>query len=572
LLALASGLVEATTPRPADRWPRSEIERPDGPAVFMSFIESGWPALAALARAVATLHPDEVLAARLRAALGADVPRGAPRWLATMGAIEITDTLIQTDPLGDGENLMVGWVWPDGPATTMIVYVDHNLGTMVKDAFAIPEHFGAIAADYRRIGGPHVSLAPISAADARARIAQAVETGERMLPPIQTDAWPSCRPMLDWLVSHMPAGGVGYVRPDWPQARRDQLLDEFIASPFARVPGLTGSQVRELADPLMWFACDHGPGDPLRWSPVSVEIVLTDWYQRTVLHPHGQARQRVPDVLAAFVRFAHQRTGIPSDLTDDTLESVDRCRSGFARAIDRPGRSREVADTLQLALAAAGLDLDDDWDDSDDDWDDSDDLDDLDDLDDEAFMAQTVNDLEATVIELVGGREAYEVLDDNPLDDRPIAWDRVPPGVRDAALETLSHLDGWSRELFDDEVRTIARHLLVAVLEADPSVFKRSPRTDALAAAILAFLMIRLTARYSAEERHRLPWQVFTQKDLARTTGLSPSTVSSRTRTITGVVDRARIDWPSLLHSTQRREALRMKHLIVDLRRDHPAQ
>jgi hypothetical protein len=63
---------------------------------------------------------------------------------------------------------------------------------------------------------------------------------------------------------------------------------------------------------------------------------------------------------------------------------------------------------------------------------------------------------------------------------------------------------------------------------------------------------------------------VFTQKELAAATGVSAATISARTRTIANVVERADIDWPSILHSTQRREALRTKHHIAEWRRAHP--
>lgn len=58
------------------------------------------------------------------------------------------------------------------------------------------------------------------------------------------------------------------------------------------------------------------------------------------------------------------------------------------------------------------------------------------------------------------------------------------------------------------------------------------------------------------------------QKELAAATGVSASMISSRTRTVANTVGRARIDWPSILHSTQRREALRFRQLAADWRRE----
>lgn len=142
----------------------------------------------------------------------------------------------------------------------------------------------------------------------------------------------------------------------------------------------------------------------------------------------------------------------------------------------------------------------------------------------------------------------------------------MPEPIRTEAAETLELLDRWTEEFFDLEVRSIARVVLAAVLEGDPSVFKRSRRSDALAAAILGFLLRRLAGRMGAVERRGLPWAVSTQKEIAAATGVSPSTISSRSQTVANVVERSDIDWPSLLHSTQRREAMATKARIAEWR------
>ena len=577
LLEMASSLIEATTSRPTDTWAGGSVERPDGSSTFRSFAESGIAPMEALALAVATLHGDEVLAARLRATVGASTVPGAPPWLATLDKVEITDTMVQGDILGDGENIVVSWRWPDGRAGTVVVYIDHNMGTIVKDAFGVPDGISTLLEAYDRLGEAKMTQEPIDPAAARARIAEAIRSVERVVPPWSTDTWPAYRPIVEWVLRHLPAGGTGYVRPEWSEDRRDHLLDDFVDSSYAVVSGLTREVVRELADPLLWFACDYGPGDPLRWSSVSVEIVLSDWYPRKVFGLADAELRRLPDVLAGFVRFAHHRQGVPTDRTDETLAAIERWRGDFLEAIIRPGRS-PGANAMRLARIAAGLDLDDgdlddtelfDLDDNDGDDDDGDDGYGYGFEDDEAYMARTVVELQSMVTDLVGGPTAYEALDDEPLGEVPFDWSGVPDEMRGLTGETLDHLDRWAVELFDVEVRSIARCVLAAVLAADHGVFKRSPRPDALAAAILSFLLLRLTGRFSSKERRALPWKVFTQKDLAVATGVSASTIGSRTKTVANVVERATIDWPSILHSTQRREALRTKRVIADWRQDH---
>ena len=505
LMTMASGMIEATTPRHVDRWLGNTKQTPDTATLVQTFADSGAPELLALAMAITTMHSDELLGARLRRTAGSRLDNGGPAWLATMGDIAITETMLQVDPLGDGDNLMISWRWPNDQPATMVVYIDHNVGTIVKDAFAVEEDAEALNALYQRIGDMHVSVVPIAPADARSRITEAIERGEHTVPPFTSETWPTARPLLEWILGHLPTGGVGHVRPDWPQEDRQRLLAEFAASTFANVKGLTRPRVRELADPLVGFGCDYGPGDPLRWSSVSVEIMLTDWYQRKVLGLAAVEMRRVPDVLAAFVRFAHDRTGVPADLRTTTLQAVERWRPSFLRGVSGPARS-SAGNAIDLARFASGLSagktspfgvVDPFEDDDDDEFGDLFDDDDDDDDDDFfpsnlghgeakglAYMAPMVDDLEAKLIELAGGPEAYATIDVAPLGDAEFNWSIVPPEIRDDTAESLAHLDRWAVELFDAEVRTIGRTVLAHINASDPRVYKRSPRPDALAAAV----------------------------------------------------------------------------------------
>jgi hypothetical protein len=232
--------------------------------------------MGALALAVAALHPDARLAARIRAAVDPTVLRSGPRWLASVDTIEITGTWLQSDVLGDGENVVVSWRWPDGSAATAFVYVDHNMRTLVKDAFVVSDEGDRLMAQYSMMQAEYMTTVPLDPGAARARIVEAIVSGERSVPPFETDSWPAYWPLVEWAVRHLPEGGAGYEHPEWSGAERQQLLDDFVGSPHGAVTGLELEQVRDLADPLVWFACDYGPGDPLRWSPVSVEIVLAD--------------------------------------------------------------------------------------------------------------------------------------------------------------------------------------------------------------------------------------------------------------------------------------------------------
>jgi hypothetical protein len=577
LLSLASSMIEAMTPRPVDSLPGREAPRPDAASVFLSFTDPEWPAMGALALAAATLHPDRLLASRIRIALDPAVEAGPPDWLANIDQIAITGTFRQHHVLGDGDNIVIGWRWPGGHEAAAVVYIDHNLGTLVKDAFVIDEAVDGLFVAYRELDDGHTGFDPIAPADARARIEEAIERGEHTVPPFETETWPQCRPLVEWLCRRLPLGGSGHSRPDWPEAQRRQLAEDFLASSHPVINRLSRSQVGDILDPLLWFGCDYGPGDPLRWSPVAVEILLTDWFPRKVFGLPVELMRHMPDVLEDFIRFADNRRQVPPELTEKTVAAIGEWRTIYLIAVGQPGRSPQSG-AARLARMAAGLDPDapeafatvgdGDFDVE---------LDDLGlepvelpNLDDADFMTRAVDDLEASAVERAGGQAAYESLNDEPLADVAFDWAGIDEGQRHLTGLALQHLDGWAAELFDAEVATIARSVLAAVVAGDPAVFKRSARADALAAGILGYLIKRLSGRLSVTVRtEQLGWNVFTQKDLAQATGVSATTIGSRSHTVAKVLERAPIYWPSILHSSQRRDILLSRQLIAEWRAEH---
>jgi hypothetical protein len=562
LLAQASSLIEAMADRPAYRWQNRPRPEMSGPEMFESFVEAGLEQTEALALAVAALHPDEMLGRRLtgRIAARGSVIRHRPSWLDTIDEIEITDVAEMVHILGDGDNIMIGWRWPDGNAATATIYIDHNMGTIVKDAFVIPESFDTLTATYQRVGLQDQEIRPIEPAVARAKVLEAIRQGEITIPPLETDSWPMCRPMVEWVLRVLPAGGHGYVRPEWSEPQRSELLAEFVSSSFARAAGVPLAKMRTLTEPVIDFGCDYGPGDPLRWSPVSVEIVLADWFPRKVFGMPLDEMRKLPEVLDALVRFAHDREGIPSSLTDETVAAVKRWTPAYLEAIARPNRS-PMDNAGRLARIAAGLD-DEDFDDGDDDFDDEDDID-L--VEDPFSMEATFEYVERQIIAEAGGPEAYATLSDDPLPDEPFDWSGIPAQWHEATAATLARLDQVTTELCDVETRTIGRRILTALVAGDPGLFKRSADTDRLAVAIVYFVSDRMEVRKGA------PGFGFrTQKELSAATGVPASAIGSRSTTVGNTLNRIGFDWTLALHSRRRRLMLETKQMMADWRHDHP--
>src|SRR3954451_9560177 len=199
---------------------------------------------------------------------------------------------------------------------------------------------------------PDTTLTALQPADARARITGAVELAAITFPPLETDTWPACRPLVEWAVGLLPPGGTGYVQPEWTEDDKQALTERFFASPFGA--GLDDADRRGLLDSLLWFGTDYGPGDPLRWSPVAAEILLADWIPRKIVADVRYLAQ-APELLRAFIRFSHAERGIRPGLTAETLAAVDELEPHYQATIRTPRPQAPAA--LLAAFGAFDPDL-----------------------------------------------------------------------------------------------------------------------------------------------------------------------------------------------------------------------
>jgi len=495
LLATASTVLAVADPRSADPFAQLRGEDATGPdlhELLSSFIEVEVVETSALLAALAELLPDQLAARRLQR----EVARRAdplPEWLTGLTPLTVDRAVQSSHVLGDGDNVLVGARTATGHPLTAVVYIDHNFGTLVKDAFVADDTAESVLAQLRTASGddPDVSVDELDPANARARIEQAIERHAHTVPPLDTDSWPASRALIEWIARHLPQGGAGYVRPEWSEDDREALTERFFASPFGRGHDDTD---REMLDSLLWFACDYGPGDPLRWSPVAVEMLLGDWLPRKVI-ADVDFLARAPALLRSFIRYSHAERGIRSSLTEETLAAVDQHEADYQQAI----RSPQLHGPAGL-LTHMGVDADE-----------------LDRL--FPSYEEIVRD---SLLADVGTEQALADLDTDPLPDEPFAWGQVPDDVHDRVGEVLALLDGVCDEHLDVEVRTACRRLLADIAAADPDIFRRRGRVDTAAAAI---------AWIVAKANGLLPYSGLTAKQLLGWFGVSGS-VSQRADTL----------------------------------------
>ncbi|HSL07140.1 MAG TPA: hypothetical protein VK887_04085 [Pseudonocardiaceae bacterium] len=353
MLELVSMLLAALEPRrhgPFDPEPVTEV--PSRDELVQTFLDVDLLETSALLAVIAAFSGDDMLRRRVRREISSRAD-ALPRWLADLTETVPADRVLEVvHVLGDGDNVVIGARLPGGYEITAVVYVDHNMGTLVKDAFVVPGSTDELVQRMLAVAdGPDTEARDLDAADARARITEAIKLGAISFPPCESDSWPACRPLVEWLTAMLPEGGSGYQRPEWDDAALAELTERFLAAPSGA--GFDNPDHRGLLNSLLWFGTDYGPGDPLRWSPTAVEILLVDWIPRKIV-AEADYLAKAPDVLRAFIRFCHRERGIRAELTTQTLAAVDEYEPGYQKLIRSPRPQGPAALLAAMGPLTAG--------------------------------------------------------------------------------------------------------------------------------------------------------------------------------------------------------------------------
>ena len=468
LLVTVSGMLEVTDVR---RKPAlgERVEASARRELIDSFIGTDYAETTAVLHVIHAFLDDESERQRITVEL-ARRRQPMPDWIRELPRAAVAPVVMMlTDILGDGDDYFVSVALPSGDHVTSLIYVDHNLGGVVKDAMV-----GSIPLDEfldrvrESLTSQGQSLEETDAAVARATVERAIDQGSMLWPPLETETWPMCRPLIEWMVRMLPAGGSAPEFPEWTQDQLEEIADAFWASPFA--DGVDRLNGPALLESILWFASGYTDGDPWRWSNVNVEILLVDWFPRKIV-ADAEFLSGMPDVLRAYIRYCHDLRRIPADRTRETLESVDMWEPDYQRLI-RSSRPQGAE-----ALARYMLEMDNEYVEEDDD----------DEISNSEWMLRTLS-------HAVGGIDVLMSLDTEPLPDENFLWTGIPEDIRGVVEEMLGFCDRIADDWVDvnggHENRTAMRRLLHRVAVGDPRIFRRKA-SPLRGAAAIAWLILR---------------------------------------------------------------------------------
>ncbi|WP_285580185.1 hypothetical protein [Actinoallomurus iriomotensis] len=326
-----------------------DVEELVGEALVDYAAKAGTPAALALLTGIAYLGTPRQAAKAERAALPlmeAGVAR--PGWAGRVGMVEPDDCYVSRDVYGDQDSIVCTYTYGGEERHALVVVIDHNERGMVVDAWVssqVEKLLGYCRQEAE--DNPLMLFEPLPASRARAMLEKALAiTDDTEEPPVK-DTFGSYHAFVRARIRALPPGGRRPAPPVHSRDRRATMAAQFLASDEAE--GLSDrSAASRCVDRIIDYGCDHDFGRPLRVSPIKCETFLLHYLPRKVMLSPGE-QDAMPHVLAAWVRWASQRTRLHEEGVRQTLDKVWDITGKFAEAYRDPttfGLDRELVERL----------------------------------------------------------------------------------------------------------------------------------------------------------------------------------------------------------------------------------
>lgn len=350
-----------------------DVERIIGEGLIQHAAAAQTPAACALLSGISTLGRTRRQRLAARWALHDLLAQGTarPRWAELLDTARAGDCYVSGSRFGDTDDVICTFSYGTASAPewhAVIAVVDHNAGGILRDMWvtskvtALVEHGWATTTD-----DPMATFTSVSATRARALLETALNRTESGLSqrhdatrPAESVPADATRETLAnghaLLRSRIRRLPVPTARPTQPWRREDRatLAARFLASTEAA--DLSDSYAASrCVDHIVDYGSDLDNGRVLRVSPRKVEAFLLSWLPRRVVLSRGE-REAMPHVLAAWIRWAAPRFGLPDVAREATLDALwEAARSFVAAGQDPVGVTGMPPDTLRRLLPDGDL-------------------------------------------------------------------------------------------------------------------------------------------------------------------------------------------------------------------------
>jgi hypothetical protein len=348
-----------------ERLPGVDVERLLGEGLITHATASGRPAGLAVLAAVTALGTSAERRDLAEQGMIALKEQGLqmPAWADQLGAVTPVAAYVNGDQFGDTDDVVCVYSRdaPDDagavpPEHALILVVDHNGGGVLRDAWVTTKVDQLLQQCRERAEtDEYARFEQLELTEARVRLIRALERTSRVVTRAATEPFmePVGLTAADLtggsLAAHFalaasriqalpepPEGVCAAPVPVWRRDRRAVLAARFLASDEAAELSDSYAASR-CVDHIIAHGCDVDAGRPMRISPRKVESFLLHWLPgRVVLLTEEQ--EAMPHVLAAWVRWAGARSGLPEVAVRATLDALWDATSAFTRTYRDPAR------------------------------------------------------------------------------------------------------------------------------------------------------------------------------------------------------------------------------------------
>lgn len=293
-----------------------------------------------------------------------------PGWADRVGMVEPEACYVSRDVYGDQDSVICTYTYGGTERHALVILVDRNkagavqpstgpftpaahagrppTSGMVRDAW-VSSQVEKLLDHCRREGrdNPLMRFEQLDSRDTKALLQSALDLTNTTDDPPVSENFGSYHAFVRARVDILPPGGRLPQPPVYGRDRRATIAARFLASDEAEELSDLSAASR-CVDRIIDYGCTHDFGRPLRVSPIKCEMFLLDWLPRKVLLSPSE-QEAVPHVLAAWVRWAGRRTGLPEEGIRATLDALWDATAKFAEAYRDPsafGLDRELVDRL----------------------------------------------------------------------------------------------------------------------------------------------------------------------------------------------------------------------------------